>query len=105
MHIHASAKAIGSIFVLDNHHVAFKNRKLKETKQSYSTHEKKIAITMHYLDVWRQYLLGRKFGMVIDNVANMSLKTQKNLTRKQAWWQKYLGEFNFNWVHHPKRQN
>ena len=40
-----------------------------------------------------------------DNVANTYFITQKKLTPKQACWQEFLGEFDFEWVHRPRRQN
>jgi hypothetical protein len=50
-------------------------------------------------------LLGTKFTVVTDNVANTYFKTQKKLTPKQARWQEFLAEFDFEWIHKPGRDN
>lgn len=42
-------------------------------------------------------LLGKKFVVVTDNVANTFFKTQKKLSPKQARWQEFLQEDDFVW--------
>ena len=101
----ASDRALGGVLVQDGHPIAFESRKLKDAEQRYSAHEKEMAAVVHCLDVWRHYLLGTKFTVVTDNVANTYFKSQKKLTPKQARWQEYLAEFDFVWVHRPGAQN
>ncbi|KAK4403129.1 Transposon Ty3-I Gag-Pol polyprotein [Sesamum angolense] len=48
------------------------------------------------------YLLGTKFAVVTNNVANMYFKTQRKLSRKQARWQEFLGEFDFDGLLYAK---
>ncbi|KAK0598331.1 hypothetical protein LWI29_033736 [Acer saccharum] len=87
------------------HPVAYESRKWNEAEQRYSAHEKEMAAVVHCLDTWRHYLLGTKFTVMTDNMANTYFKTQKKLTPKQARWQEFLAEFDFEWVHRPGRQN
>lgn len=49
--------------------------------------------------------MGTWFTVVTDNVVNTYFKTQKKLTPKQTRWQEYLGDIDFEWVHHPERHN
>ena len=63
-----------------------------------------IAV-IHCLETWKHYLMGTRFTIVTDNVANTFFKTQKKLTAKQAQWQEFLADFNFVWVHKPDRHN
>jgi hypothetical protein len=105
VHTDASDRAIGGVLMQEGHPLAFESRKLKEAEQRYSTHEKEMVAVIHCLSVWRHYLLGTKFTVFTDNVANTYFKTQKNLTPKQARWQEFLAEFDFEWVHKPGRQN
>ena len=51
------------------------------------------------------YLLGPKFVVRIDNVANTFFNTQKKLSPKQARWQELLQEYNFVWEHKPGKHN
>ena len=68
-------------------------------------HEKEMTAMVHYLSVWKHYLLGTRFIVVTDNVANTFFKTQKNLSPKQARWQEFLAEFDFKWLHRPGSEN
>ncbi|KAG8369571.1 hypothetical protein BUALT_Bualt14G0027200 [Buddleja alternifolia] len=101
----ASDRAIGGVLVQDKHPIAFESRKLKDAEMRYSTHEKEMTGVIHCLDAWKHYLLGTKFTVVTDNVANTYFKTQKKLTPKQARWQEFLGEYDFDWAHRPGKHN
>ncbi|KAL0368101.1 UNVERIFIED_CONTAM: Transposon Ty3-G Gag-Pol polyprotein [Sesamum calycinum] len=103
--VDASDQALGSVLVQDKDPVAFESRKLKDAELRYSTHEKEMTAVIHCLDAWRHYLLGTKYMVVTDNVANTYFKTQRKLSPKQARWQEFLGEFDFEWVHRPGKHN
>ena len=81
------------------------SRKLDEAEQKYLSHEKEMTAVVHCLHTWRVYLLGTKFVVVTDNVANTFFKTQKKLSPKQARWQEFLQEYDFVWKHKPGRHN
>ena len=83
----------------------FFSRKLDEAEQKYLSHEKEMTAVVHCLHTWRVYLLGTKFVVVTDNVANTFFKTQKKLSPKQARWQEFLQEYDFVWKHKPGRHN
>ena len=84
VHTDASDRAIGGVLVQEGDLIAFESKKLKEAEQHYSTHEKEMTTVLHCLKIWKHYLLGIKFVVVTDNVANTYFKTQKKLTPKQA---------------------
>ena len=50
--------------------MAFESRKLDTVEQRYNTHEKEMTVVIHCLETWKQYLMGTRFTVVIDNVAN-----------------------------------
>jgi len=104
VHTDASDRARG-VLVQEGHPVAFESRKLNEAEQRYSTHEKEMTAVVHCLGVWRVYLLGPKFVVKTDNVANTFFKTQKKLSQRQARWQEFLAEYDFEWEHKPGRHN
>lgn len=105
MHTDASDRAIGGVLIQNKHPVAYESRKLKDCEQRYTTHEKEMTAVVHCLQTWRHYLLGTKFTVVTDNVANTYFKTQRKLTPKQARWQEFLAEFDFEWIHRPGKEN
>ncbi|XP_027768491.1 uncharacterized protein LOC114074698 [Solanum pennellii] len=105
VHTDASDKAIGGVLVQEGHPVAFGSRKLNDAEQRYSTDEKEMVAVVDYLHVWRVYLLGTRFVVRTDNVANTFFKTQKNLSPKQAQWQEFLAEYDFVWEHKQGKYN
>ncbi|XP_031272276.1 uncharacterized protein LOC116130692 [Pistacia vera] len=64
-----------------------------------------MVAVVHCLQVWRVYLLGTKFVVLTDNVANIFFKTQKKLSPKQARWQELLVKYDFAWQHKLGRHN
>ena len=105
VHTDASDRAMGGVLVQEGHPIAYESRKLKDAEQRYSAHEKEMAAVVHCLEIWKHYLLGTKFVVVTDNVANTYFKTQKKLSPKQARWQEFLAEFDFSWLHRPGKEN
>ncbi|RVW75511.1 Transposon Tf2-2 polyprotein [Vitis vinifera] len=77
----ASDRALGGVLVQEGHPVAFESRNGGTT-------------------CW-----GSIFTVVTDNVANTFFKTQKKLSPRQARWQEFLADFNFEWLHRPGRHN
>ena len=75
VHTDASDRALGGVLVQENHLIAFESQKWKNAEQRYSAHEKEMAIVVHCLDRWRHLLLGTKFVVVTDNVANKYFTT------------------------------
>ena len=84
VHTDVSDRALSGVLVQEEHLIAYESRKLKEAEQRYSGYEKEMIAVVHYLEIWKHYLSGTKFVVVIDNVANTYFKTQKKLTTKQA---------------------
>ncbi|KAI4374585.1 hypothetical protein MLD38_012565 [Melastoma candidum] len=105
VHTDASDQAVGGVLVQEGHPVAFESWKLKDAERRYSAHEKEMLAVIHCLRVWRVYLLGTTFVVKTDNVANTFFKTQKKLSPRQARWQEFLAEYDFEWEHRPGRHN
>ena len=64
-----------------------------------------MVAVVHCLQVWRVYLLGTRFVVRTDNVANTFFKTQKKLSPKQVLWQEFLAEYDFMWEHKQGKYN
>ena len=67
--------------------------------------EKEITAIIHCLQVWRHYLLGSHFTILTDNVATSYFQTQKKLGPKQARWQDFLAEFDYQLEYKPSKAN
>ena len=83
----ASDFAIGGLLLQGRHPIAFESRKLSETERRYTAQEKELLAVIHYLRVWRHYLLGSNFVVKTDNTVISHFLTQPKLTVKQARWE------------------
>nr|GEW43303.1 hypothetical protein [Tanacetum cinerariifolium] len=97
LHTDASDFAIGGVLMQDRHPIAFESRKLNETERKYMVQEKEMTTVVHCLRIWRHYLFGLKFVIKTDNIATSYFQTQKKLSPKQALWQDFLAEFDYQW--------
>ena len=79
----------------ESHPVAYESRKLNDTEKRYSAHEKDLLAVVHYLMLWKHYLLGSWFLVKTDNTAVSHFLNQPKLSFKQVRWQELLVEFNF----------
>jgi len=47
--------------------VCYESRKLNEHEQNYVIHDLELAVIIHTLEMWRHYILGRRFVMMSDH--------------------------------------
>ncbi|GJS47412.1 putative nucleotidyltransferase, ribonuclease H [Tanacetum coccineum] len=105
LHTNASDFAIGGVLMQDRHPIAFESRKLYETKRKYTVQEKEMTAVVHCLRMWRHYLLGLRFMIKTDSIAMSYFQTQKKLSPKQACWQDFLAEFDYQLKYKPRKAN
>jgi hypothetical protein len=60
-----------------------------------------LAVVIHVLKMWQQYLMGRNFLLLTDNSRVKFLFNQPDLNARQARWLAFLSEFDFE-VRHIK---
>lgn len=51
----------------EGHVISYESKKLYKHAKYYVTHDLEPATIMHALKKWRDYLLGRKFILIIDH--------------------------------------
>ncbi|GKE59631.1 putative nucleotidyltransferase, ribonuclease H [Tanacetum coccineum] len=95
LHTDASYFAIGGVLMQDGHPISFESRKLNETERKYTVQEKEMTAIVHCLRIWRHYLFGSRFVIKTDNIGTSYFQTQKKLSPKQARWQDFLAEFDY----------
>ena len=86
--------AILSIVNEDNevHPVAFHSRTFTVAELNYNTHDKELLAIFEAFKIWWHYLksLAYPIDVVMDHKNLEYFSTIKVLTRRQAWWFKYL---------------
>jgi len=90
--------AILSIVNEDNevHPVAFHSRTFTAVELNYDTHDKELLAIFEAFKIWQHYLEGLVYPInVVTDYKNLKyFSTTKVLTQRQAWWSKYLSQFN-----------
>jgi hypothetical protein len=64
--IDASKEGLRGVLMQGRSVFCYKSQKLNEHKVNYVTHDLELATIVHALKMWRHYLLGRKFILMID---------------------------------------
>jgi hypothetical protein len=76
--------------------VAFDSMQLREAQLNYPVHEKELLAIVRALKKWRIELLGTPFTVYTDHRTLEKFLTQRELSRRQARWQEFFGQYNFN---------
>jgi len=101
----ASINGVGGVLMQGNHPIAYYSRKFSRTERNYSTGEQELYAVFLTLKEWRCYLEGTKIRLITDHCPLTYLKTQQQLSRKQARWVTFFEQFDYTWVYKPGRTN
>jgi hypothetical protein len=69
---------------------------LREAQLNYPVHEKELLAIVRALKKWRIELLGTPFTVYTDHRTLENFLTQRELSRRQARWQEFFGQYDFN---------
>ncbi|OJT13242.1 Transposon Tf2-12 polyprotein [Trametes pubescens] len=75
--------------------VAFESCQLKAAELNYPVHEKELLAIVRAMKKWRVDLLGVPFTVLTDHRTLENFTTQKHLSRRQARWQEFLGQYDY----------
>jgi hypothetical protein len=101
----ACKEGLGGVLMQEGKVIYYECRKLNEHEVNYVTHDLELAAIVHALKMWRHYLLGRKFVLMIDHCGLRYLFDQPKLNAKQARWMALLSEFDFEIKHIKGKEN
>jgi len=90
--------AMLSIYNEENevHPVAFHSHTFTMVELNYNTYDKELLAIFEAVKIWQHYLEGLAYpiNIVIDHKNLEYFSTTKVLIQRQAWWSKYLSQFN-----------
>jgi hypothetical protein len=93
----ASDYAVGATLYQDQGRglqpIAYESKRLSPTESNWPPHEREALALVHALKAWRCYIQDRDVLVYSDHLTLQYLQTQPNLSRKQARWLEFLGEF------------
>ena len=85
--------------------MAYESRKLSSVELNYPVHKKELLAIVHAIRLWRMYLEGQQFTVITDHALLEYIKTQQNLSRRQAHWLETLQANNFVVKYCPGKTN
>jgi hypothetical protein len=103
--VDVSKEGLGGVLTQEGNSICYESRKLKEHEQNYVTHDLELAVVIHALKMWRNYIMGRKLLLLTDNNGVKFLFTQPNLNTRKARWLALLREFDFEVRHIKGKEN
>ena len=65
----AYKEGVGALLSQDGKVVAYDTRKLKDHEQRYSMYDLELTMVVHALNVWRYYLLGKRFVLKTNHIS------------------------------------
>ena len=101
----ASGAGIRAVLTQQGRPIAFMNRALGITKQSWSTYAKEMLAIVQAIRTWRPYLLGQKFYIQTDQRSLKYLMEQCKVTSEQQKWVSKLLGYDYDITYKPEREN
>jgi hypothetical protein len=85
--------------------VCYESRKLKEHERHYATHDLELEAIVHTLNMWRNYLMGKRFELRTYRHGLKYLFGQPTLNSRQRRWLEFLSEYEFDIKHIKGKEN
>ena len=79
--------------------MAWDSAQLLPAEKNYPTHEKEMLAIVRALKKFRADLLGTRFTILTDHRTLECFQGQRDLSRRQARWQEFLSEYDFDIVY------
>ena len=79
--------------------IAFNARRVKPSESQYASHKGELLALIFAIDVWKFFLVGRKFLVGTDNSALSWFKTQKDPKGILMRWLRILSTYKFDIQH------
>jgi hypothetical protein len=101
----ACKEGLGGVLMQEGQVICYESRKLNEHESNYVTHDMELVSIVHALNMWRHYLLGRRFVLMTDHSELRYLFNQPKLNVRQARWMALLSDFYFEIKHIKGKEN
>jgi hypothetical protein len=85
--------------------VAWDSVQLSRAERNYPTHEKEMLAIVRALRKFRADSLGTRFTVYTDHRTLECFQGQRDLSRRQARWQEFLAEYDFEIVYVRGEEN
>jgi hypothetical protein len=98
-------EGLEGVLMQEGYVIFYVSKKLNEHEINYVTHDLEFVSIVHALKMWKHYLLGRIFVLMIDHCRLRYMFDQSKLNDRQARWMAILSEFDFKIKHIKGKKN
>jgi hypothetical protein len=95
----ACKEGLSGVLSQNGHVVCYKSRKFKEYERLYATHDLELEAIVHALNMWWQYLMGKRFELRTKHCGMKYLLGHPSLNVRQSRWLEFLSEYDFKINH------
>lgn len=103
--IDACNEGLDVVLTQNGHVLYYESRKLREHKKNYAAHDLELAIFIYALNIWRHYLMGKKFELKTNHSGLKYLFGQPTLNAREIRWLEFLSEYVFDIKHIKGKEN
>jgi hypothetical protein len=101
----ASKDGLRGVLMQEGYVICYESKKLNAHEINYVTHDLELVAIVHAFKMWRHYLLGRRFILMIDHSGLRYLFDQPKLNARHARWMALFSEFDFEIKHIKGKEN
>jgi hypothetical protein len=98
-------QGLGCVLIQDVCVVAYASQQLRNHEVNYPTHDMEIAVVVHALKIWRNYLMGKRCELYMDHKRLKYIFTQSNLNLRQRRWLELIRDYDLGINYHPGKAN
>jgi hypothetical protein len=85
--------------------VSYASRQLRKHEENYLTHDLELAVVVHALKIWRQYLIGHRCEIYSDHKSLKYKFMQNELNLRQRRWLELIKDYDLGINYHPGKAN
>jgi hypothetical protein len=101
----ASRKGIGVVLMQEGRPLAFTSKQLSERNLGKSIYEKEMLATLHVVDLWRPYILGRRFQIKTNHQSLKYFLEQSISSPEQQKWVTKLCGYDYEIIYKKDKEN
>jgi hypothetical protein len=94
----ACKEGLGGV-MKNGHVIGYESRKLKEHERYYATNDLELAAIVHTLNMWRHYLMGKRFELRTNHIGLKYLFEHPTLNARKTRWLEFLSEYDLDIKH------
>jgi hypothetical protein len=102
---YACKEGLGGVLTQNEHVIGYESRKIKEHERNYATHDLEIASIVHALNMWRHYLMGKRFELRTYHSGLKYVFEKPTLNARKTRWLEFLSEYDFDINHIKGKEN